>query len=384
MLLSVALYTAVAGAQVNIPDESPIIRIDLNTTADLEADASATIINIDDALDGPLVATACVPDYHSPSPFAVVTSNQYMHIGDFPTPETNTIMAVNVDVLYSFSILHLSETDVLLGIPEFVDSYWSYFIWDFNANGNAAGTYRLKRDALNEMGIENGSIINITTALPQTIVPSFDTLITTNFTDPQTVLQFAASLNGYTAKPTVDILSAASIEADFADPAHVVQLGSNWTTASGIGYLHTQKFTLLPNHPMLGGTIDFSTRSVKIAFFGKPGVISLGLWDIGSYDALRRLVPNRIDRYSIGSKTSNLQYLAGGQVYGSDTADGQDGTFQILLHSADMSPPANWTGNWVPAANSASHTLRMYWPESSLTNECYVWPEIESLSPITT
>lgn len=58
MLLSVALYTAVAGAQVNIPDESPIIRIDLNTTADLEADASATIINIDDALDGPLVATA--------------------------------------------------------------------------------------------------------------------------------------------------------------------------------------------------------------------------------------------------------------------------------------------------------------------------------------
>lgn len=53
-----------------------------------------------------------------------------MHIGDFPTPETNTIMAVNVDVLYSFSILHLSETDVLLGIPEFVDSYWSYFIWD--------------------------------------------------------------------------------------------------------------------------------------------------------------------------------------------------------------------------------------------------------------
>lgn len=108
---------------------------------------------------------------------------------------------------------------------------------------------------------------------------------------------------------------------------------------------------------MLGGTIDFSTRSVKIAFFGKPGVISLGLWDIGSYDALRRLVPNRIDRYSIGPKTSNLQYLAGGQVYGSDTADGQDGTFQILLHSADMSPPANWTGNWVPAANSASLTL---------------------------
>ncbi|KAK2747628.1 hypothetical protein CKAH01_18154 [Colletotrichum kahawae] len=256
-------------------------------------------------------------------------------------------MAVNVDVLYSFSVLHLSETDILRGIPEFVDSYWSYSIWDLNSiaeisnvNGNAAGTYRLKRDALNEIGIENGSIINITTAIPpKTIVPSFDKLVTTNFTDPQTVLQFAASLltynpsqaildrecanvilaqagisNGYTAKPTVDILSAASIEADFADPAHVVQLGSNWTTTSSIGYLHTQKLTLLPNHPMLGGTIDFSTRSVKIAFFGKPGVISLGLWGIGSYDALRRLVPNRIDRYSIGSKTSNLQYLAGGQL----------------------------------------------------------------------
>lgn len=60
MLQSVAiilLYAATARAQVKIPDENPIVRIDLNATADLEPDSSATI-NVDDAVDGTLEATA--------------------------------------------------------------------------------------------------------------------------------------------------------------------------------------------------------------------------------------------------------------------------------------------------------------------------------------
>lgn len=150
---------------------------------------------------------------------------------------------------------------------------------------------------------------------------------------------------------------------------------------------------------MLSGTIYFSTQSMIITFFGKPGVTSPGFWNIGSYDALLRLVPNGISRYSIGSKTSTLQYLEGGQVYGPTAAGGQDDTFQVLLQSADIPPPANWTGNWLPVANKASLTgktsypidcdsffdhilVRMYWPEISLTDGSYVWPEIESLNPI--
>lgn len=61
MLHSVAiilLYAATARAQVKIPDENPIVRIDLNATADLEPDSSATMINVDDAVDGTLEATA--------------------------------------------------------------------------------------------------------------------------------------------------------------------------------------------------------------------------------------------------------------------------------------------------------------------------------------
>ncbi|KAF4835715.1 hypothetical protein CGCTS75_v002174 [Colletotrichum tropicale] len=352
-------------------------------------------------------------------------------------------------MLYSFGVLDLSEADVLLGIPEFDDRYWSYLIWEFygnsiaeisNVNGNTAGTYRLKRDAVNEVGLANGNLIDISTAYAcvairiginsntteelgrlhslqdastvgttdlsvETTVPSFAKLITPNITDPE----------------NVDILNATSIarysiEADLADPAHIVQLGNNWTipipsyqgnygthyaaqAASGIGYLQTQKLALLPNHPMLSGTIDFSTQSMIITFFGKPGVTSPGFWNIGSYDALLRLVPNGISRYSIGSKTSTLQYLEGGQVYGPTAAGGQDDTFQVLLQSADIPPPANWTGNWLPVANKASLTgtasypidcdslfdrilVRMYWPEISLTDGSYVWPEIESLNPI--
>ncbi|KAI8278168.1 hypothetical protein K4K60_006499 [Colletotrichum sp. SAR11_57] len=433
MLHSVAiilLYAATARAQVKIPEENPIVRIDLNATADLEPDSSATIINVDDAVDGTLEATAWSLIFTAApvSQTAILRilsqsspANQYLHTREFPTPETNSIVAVNVDVLYSFGVLDLSEADVLLGVPEFDDRYWSYLIWDFygnaiaeisNVNGNTAGTYRLKRDAVSE------SVLQFAASLlpynpPQTV---------SDRERVNTILAQAGIGNGtYTANPDVDILNAASIarysiEADLADPAHIVQLGNNWTVpipsyqgnygthyaaqaASGIGYLQTQKLALLPNHPMLSGTIDFSTQSMIITFFGKPGVTSPGFWNIGSYDALLRLVPNGISRYSIGSKTSTLQYLEGGQVYGPTAAGGQDETFQVLLQSADIPPPANWTGNWLPVANNASLTgktsypidydslfdrilVRMYWPEISLTDGSYVWPEIESLNPI--
>ncbi|KAI8271634.1 hypothetical protein K4K56_003159 [Colletotrichum sp. SAR 10_98] len=414
MLHSVAiilLYAATARARVKIPEENPIVRIDLNATADLEPDSSATIINVDDAVDGTLEATAWSLIFTAApvSQTAILgilsqssPANQYLHTREFPTPETNSIVAVNVDVLYSFGVLDVSEADVFLGIPEFDDRYWSYLIWDFygnaiaeisNVNGNTAGTYRLKRDAVSE------SVLQFAASLlpynpPQTV---------SDRERVNTILAQAGIGNGtYTANPDVDILNAASIarysiEADLADPAHIVQLGNNWTVpipsyqgnygthyaaqaASGIGYLQTQKLALLPNHPMLSGTIDFSTQSMIITFFGKPGVTSPGFWNIGSYDALLRLVPNGISRYSIGSKTSTLQYLEGGQ-------------------SADIPPPANWTGNWLPVANNASLTgktsypidydslfdrilVRMYWPEISLTDGSYVWPEIESLNPI--
>ncbi|KAH9225201.1 hypothetical protein K456DRAFT_44101 [Colletotrichum gloeosporioides 23] len=164
MLQSVAiilLYAATARAQVKIPDENPIVRIDLNATADLEPDSSATIINVDDAVDGTLEATA----------WSLIPINTCTR--EFPTPETNSIVAVNVDVLYSFGVLDLSEADVLLGVPEFDDCYWSYLIWDFygnaiaeisNVNGNTAGTYRLKRGAVSEVGLANGNLISISTA----------------------------------------------------------------------------------------------------------------------------------------------------------------------------------------------------------------------------
>ncbi|KAI8296015.1 hypothetical protein K4K59_004309 [Colletotrichum sp. SAR11_240] len=348
MLHSVAiilLYAATARAQVKIPDENPIVRIDLNATADLEPDSSATIINVDDAVDGTLEATAWSLIFTAApvSQTAILgilsqssPANQYLHTREFPTPETNSIVAVNIDVLYSFGVLDLSEADVLLGVPEFDDRYWSYLIWDFygnaiaeisNVNGNTAGTYRLKRDAISE------SVLQFAASLlpynpPQTVLDRERV---------NTILAQAGIGNGtYTANPDVNILNAASIarysiEVDLADPAHIIQLGNNWTVpipsyqgnygthyaaqaASGIGYLQTQKLALLPNHPMLSGTIDFSTQSMIITFFGKPGVTSPGFWNIGSYDALLRLVPNGISRYSIGSKTSTLQYLEGGQM----------------------------------------------------------------------
>lgn len=60
-----------------------------------------------------------------------VSVNEFLHIRDFPTPETNSFIAPNLDVLYSFGILDLSQTDVVLTIPEIDPArFWSFVIYD--------------------------------------------------------------------------------------------------------------------------------------------------------------------------------------------------------------------------------------------------------------
>lgn len=76
---------------------------------------------------------------------------------------------------------------------------------------------------------------------------------------------------------------------------------------------------------------------------GKPPVN--GFWSLTAYNSSSYLIPNYLDRYSLGDR-SNLIYEDGELVYGNST---RNDPFTILVQPADMIPPFNWTKNWLPA-----------------------------------
>lgn len=79
---------------------------------------------------------------------------------------------------------------------------------------------------------------------------------------------------------------------------------------------------------------------------------SPGLWSLSVYGADKNLIPNSLDRFEVGDRTYNLTHADGGYVYGPNANSSRDEPFQILLQSADVTPPKNWTNNWLPAEDS--------------------------------
>lgn len=58
-------------------------------------------------------------------------TNQFIHVSSFPSPESSAVIAPNIDTLYSFAVLDLSENDVVLGIPTINDDrFWNYAVYD--------------------------------------------------------------------------------------------------------------------------------------------------------------------------------------------------------------------------------------------------------------
>jgi hypothetical protein len=89
-------------------------------------------------------------------------------------------------------------------------------------------------------------------------------------------------------------------------------------------------------------------------------------WSLTVYQAdankRRWLVPNEIDRYSIGDRTPGLRYE-------------KDGSLEILVQH---DRPTTNAENWLPVCEGKfSVTLRTYWPRRELLDERYTIPQIE-------
>jgi hypothetical protein len=85
-------------------------------------------------------------------------------------------------------------------------------------------------------------------------------------------------------------------------------------------------------------------------------------WSLTMYDDQFFLVPNSINRYSIGNRTSGLEL-------------GPDGSLDVYVQHA---PPAGHESNWLPAPASGTFeaTLRMYGPLQSALDDSYRYPTI--------
>ncbi|NBM19201.1 DUF1254 domain-containing protein [Streptomyces sp. GC420] len=87
-------------------------------------------------------------------------------------------------------------------------------------------------------------------------------------------------------------------------------------------------------------------------------------WSLTVYDEDKRLVPNPVDRYSIGDRTRGLLF---------------DHDGGLTIHLGAGSPGAEVESNWLPVPDSGTWTvvLRMYQPRSEVLDGRWTCPPVE-------
>jgi len=85
-------------------------------------------------------------------------------------------------------------------------------------------------------------------------------------------------------------------------------------------------------------------------------------WSLTTYDDKYFLVPNPINRYSLGNRSEGLKF-------------NPDGSLDIYLQH---NPPAGHESNWLlaPTTRNFEVTLRMYGPAANVITDHYTYPAI--------
>ncbi|TVY81582.1 hypothetical protein LSUE1_G003619 [Lachnellula suecica] len=149
-----------------------------------------------------------------------------------------------------------------------------------------------------------------------------------------------------------------------------------------VGYLElTDDQALYPMRE--SGTMQLNANeSYLFTFSRKPPVQNDGFWSLTLYNSEGYLVSNDLNRYAVGDR-STLTYPDATPVYGNGSAAAGNETFQVLIQPAAVTPPSNWTNNWLPSPanfSSFSTTLRFYAPKSELANGSYQFPLVSKQS----
>lgn len=179
------------------------------------------------------------------------------------------------------------------------------------------------------------------------------------------------------------VIANASIAADVQNAASIREQGNDWelsiaeyqgnfgTNYASAAYVAIAGYqqqsvnqTLYPGYRSLGFTSRFSLENdsaLLLTFSGKPQLehAKSGFWSLSVYGEDQGLIANDINRFQVGDRTYNLTYEDGQPIYGPNADVDRDGPFQILVQSANVTPPANWTNNWLPSADEFSWICKL-------------------------
>ncbi|KAK5137475.1 hypothetical protein LTR08_008453 [Meristemomyces frigidus] len=217
----------------------------------------------------------------------------------------------------------------------------------------------------------------------------------------------------YHPQPAVNLTAAqrkatATIKCASLDPSNYIDLGNGWFADAldiagdfGTNYAYrafaaTELYLeIVPSQALYPrsrvyyntGFVLPAEQSLLVTFPGIPPVNAGGFWSLTVYGARFNLVPNKIDRYELGTR-QNLTNEDG--TYGYPIASESNGnaairSFQLLLQAADEVPPSNWTNNWIPTTaggGGLNFNLRFYDPTPALTNGSYLYPTIEQIQAV--
>jgi len=134
------------------------------------------------------------------------------------------------------------------------------------------------------------------------------------------------------------------------------------------------------------GSHTVQPRTLRDAFIFvlcKSSLQSTGFWSLTAY-ADNYLIPNDRIIYALGDR-SKLTYPDGSSIYGPN-ASSSDCPFQILVQPADVTPPSNWTNDWLPSSaggGNMSLVLRWYGATGSLTDGSFVYPVVTKQAAVT-
>ncbi|MFK3665818.1 DUF1254 domain-containing protein [Ochrobactrum teleogrylli] len=160
--------------------------------------------------------------------------------------------------------------------------------------------------------------------------------------------------------------------------------GNHWTSTSNNAAFGADYFTrtavaksnILVNAPAETKYLyqDLDTTGQRLnggnrytVTFGKDETPPVdGFWSLTLYDAQHFFVPNKLKRYSLGTKNKNLKFNPDGSL-----------TFYIQAES----PGSDKEANWLPAQKAADFTLylRAYWPKTSIIDGSWRPPAVEKL-----
>ena len=123
-------------------------------------------------------------------------------------------------------------------------------------------------------------------------------------------------------------------------------------------------------------------EAFSIVFSSKPKLKPTGFWSLTMYDGNGFLVPNKLDRYAVGDRSS-LEYRNGDKI--DFSSHERDGSFEILLQAADVEPPDDRRRNWLPApagGGKMSFSLRFYGAEECMRDGTWIYPNVKKVAAL--